>query len=482
MKKTLLVLISILLLWLGATAWIGAQVAPEAQRYAAWLSERYAPPGYRFEANVTEGGLVRSTVRLALADTAGAAKHPPVPALTAKVTHGPVWFSGGAGAGLARIETEQSYRDYRDILRQNALKIEPEDGAIHTIARIGFDGRVHAEGKADAFVLKDLREPTQLTVAPIDFSGDWEPYTLIGEYRAHTASVKGLRGPGAPLFEIEELQSAAHIDARLSSWVYAGGGSVQAARMRLHDEQGHILEMIPRLAFAIAPEANGTVGVTYRADLNVTSGAQLPIKGLHTEMALHGVSRDGLDTLLAKIRQWQSEQVTLERELAVSVHQPEKLSKAMIAMQEWQKEVTRQGQAAMVGMLVPGQTALQLRWRLETDHARHNDLNATVRLLGPLPQGSDPAVVLERLVKQYPRYIELDLSATFGTHLLEDLGSTGRLYITWVGLARSQGYLNCTNGQCSTTIHYRPDTLTINGQSMPKLLLMIKMMSFGGFF
>jgi len=481
MKKAILVFVPVLLLWLGATAWIGARVAPEAEHYAAWLSERYAPPGYRFEANVTGGGVTRSTVRLALTDAVGAAKHSPVPAVTAEVTHGPVWFSGGAGAGLARIETEQSYRDYRDILQQNRFMIEPEDGKISTTARIGFDGRVHAEGRADGFVLKEIRGATQVAVAPVRFSGVWEPYTLVGDYQVHTALVKGSKGPGEPLFAIEGLQSTAHIDARLSHWVYTGGGSVQAARIRLHDGQGNAMEAVPRLAFAIAEEANGTVGITYRADLNVSPGGQLPLRALHTEMTLHGVARDGLDTLLAKIRQWQREQVRLEQALTAATHDPEALSKAMIAMQEWQKEVMSQGQAVMVAMLVPGQTALQLRWRIETEHARENDLNATVRLLGPLPKG-EPVMVLNRLVTQYPRYFGLDISATFGTRLFEDLGSTGQLYATWVALARSQGYLNCTNGQCGTTVHYRPDALTINGRSMPKLLLMIKMMSLGGFF
>ena len=481
MKKTLLVLISILLLWLGATAWIGAQVAPEAQRYAAWLSERYAPPGYRFEANVTERGLLRSTVRLALAETSGGAKHPPMPAVTAEVTHGPVWFSKGLGAGLARIETQQRYRDYREILRRNHLAIEPENGAVHTVARIGFDGRVHARSRADAFVLKDLREPTQLVVDPAVFSGEWEPYTLIGNYRAHTASVKGLKSPGEPLFAIEDLHSTAHIDARLSTWVYTGGGSVQAARMRLYDEQNRPIDLLPRLTFAITPEANRTVGITYRADLELLSGSQLPLKALHTETTLHGIARNGLERLLEKLRTWQREQVRLERELAASVHRPEQLSKAMIAMQEWQKEVAREGQTALAELPVPGQTALQLRWRLETGHAPYNELNATLRLLDTLPQG-DGARRLEMLKRDVLDYIELDLSATFGTRLTEDLGSSGRLWITWINLGRSQGYLTCSAGQCRGGLLYRPDRLTINGRSMPKLLWMIKMMRIGGFF
>jgi len=466
---------------LGMQGYIRAQVAPQTQRYTEWMNSRYAPVGYRFEANVTEQSLGHSALHVALRSTDPQDTDPTPPKITATVTHGPVWFGDGIGAGLARIEAVQRYRDYQALLRRENLVITPETGEVRTVARIGFDGKVHAEGTSDAFVLKDLRTSTQFSVEKVTFSGSWEPYTLVGNYRARTSAIRAMRTAKKPLFEMDDVVSEAHIDSRISPWLYEGGGLFRAAQIHLYNEKGEKLEAVPRLAFAIHGEANDTIAIRYQADLNVTGGAQVPLRALHTEVSWHGIARSGLEAMLKGLRRWQSEQLELERKLAAATGKPEKLSAALLAMQQWQKQVAREAQEALLKMLVPGKTTMQMRTRIATDHAPMNEINATVRLLDTLPQG-DAETVLRHLVTQYPRYIGLDLSVAFGTHLLNDLGSTGQGYTTWMKMAQAQGYLRCQQGICRSTLHYRPDALTINGTAMPKLLLMIKMMSLGGFF
>jgi len=233
-KKWIFFLAAVGVIWLGSTWYIGRQVAPQMERYLQNVQTHFAASnGLTYRAKILRQGFFTSTVRIDLNASLPAYRKlldtlpPESRHATLEIEHGPIFFRHGLGLGLARVRNSQRYAKYQKLLEGLDLDLHPAQGAIHTIATVSFDQKVHLRARGDALALQNTDgSPLTTRVAPYTIQADFDPETFVGACRMIIPSIKANKATKArasqtgtsaqsdrPLLVARDLTMQCRIDA-----------------------------------------------------------------------------------------------------------------------------------------------------------------------------------------------------------------------------------------------------------------------------
>jgi hypothetical protein len=285
------------------------------------------------------------------------------------------------------------------------------------------------------------------------------------------------------LFKLEGVRIDANMTRRLSKYLIAGEGMFRADALHLNSPEGNTpLVLRPQMKMEMHEEANGTIGVSEGIDLHVIKGAfpgsATLIRSVGASFALQGLDRAALDRMFEMMRTWQEKQTELLQRLEKHPEDPETMAKLM-ALDE---TIQREGAQRLLALLRVKRTALNLHLEAARGEANEtNEINATMRLIAPPPKGK-PVAALQKMVARLPQYISLDANASLSSAFVQSLGPIGIRYTAMLEAGRKQGFVTRRNGRYTSSLHYTPTELILNGTPMPQVLMMVKMMGIGGLF
>jgi hypothetical protein len=282
----------------------------------------------------------------------------------------------------------------------------------------------------------------------------------------------------------QKVVMEANVDAPLSPLLSTGAAHLRADAITIEaDELPEPLQVAPHLAVRVMAEENATIGAIERLDLRIESG-RLPepwasVRSVGFQIGAHGLDRQGIEAFLRQMRDWEQRQLSLAHRLDTHPNDPQQLAEAMALQRQMQDQSADMMRKVLrVGV---SRWVVQARARSATPQQRLNELNASVRLIAPLPAGKGVAA-LQRWMRSLSRYVALDAQATVEADALRALGSVGSKYLTLLKAIHKQGFVAFHDGLYTASLHYTPSELVLNGKSMPKLLWMIRMMGVGGLF
>jgi hypothetical protein len=491
MKKFFSFLILIAVLWAGATTWIGRQFPQALQKYIDQLNEQMRPSGIRYTIASIDKGWFGSEVAIAVEPLdAGTQKlfetiPDPLRRLRWHVTYGPIFVRGGLGTGVAHLTSTIEYAPLRPLFAQSGFELDTAEGRLVFDATVGFDRDVTLHGTSDRIVMRDREANATFTVAPSTFGGKWNPWSYVGTYFMKTPTMRWERPAERISLEAEGVRFAADMDERLSRNLMSGEGGFTIDRLRIRSpKQTEPLMLIPTFSAYLHAEDNGTVAFGEELKVRIAEGA-LPgsaaaIRSLGVSVKLNGLAQDAVDAFLNKSREWQRKQFALINRLGQTPGDAAALAELM-ALNE---TVQREAEQIAVSLLRPKRTALDVHLAASNDPSagdETNALDATMRLIAPLPKGQ-PRAALQQLIRTLPQYVSLDANATLATRFVQSLGPVGIRYTAMLEAAVKQGFVTRRNGRYTSSLHYTPTELILNGTPMPQVLMMVKMMGIGGLF
>jgi len=490
MTKLFSLLIALVMLWLGATWYIGKHVGPQVQQYLQGINGRFADRlGFRYDLKPVEKGFFVSTYDLeANATLPSSAKTPNLSSalrhVRLQVEHGPLFFLHGLGFGLARVTSEQSFDTYAKVFEPAGITIQPKTGAIHTRGTLSFFRQLHLRVQGDAFALVHQEDNRSTRIAPITLSADIDPRISVGVYRIDTPSMDVLAAhEKVPLLQIKDMHVSGHMDGMLPGGLFLGDMMVEASHVHLHPPKDDAIDLAPRFEFALHSEGNGTVGLDYNSAVRVLSGSlpEMAVSIVSAEEKLHlgGLSQQGLESFYRQMRQLQQDQIRLYNAMMAQGNTLEVMAKSLVELQSLQKKMQTVMLRSLGEMLLPNRSTLSLHVAVGTRNNPDNHVEATLRLIEPLPRG-DARAIQRTLLTKAPQLFTLDAETRFGKTFLQEFGPEGIRLNAILALAMKQGFVGEEQGAFASSLHYTPQSLIINKKAMPQLLMMVKMMGVKG--
>jgi len=493
MKKFFSFLILILILYLGATAWIGSRVEPYAQKYVQMINTRFGSrSGLHYRIRQIEHGFWTTTLQVDINLT-----HPLYAAwlnernasfrsVTLEVEHGPLFFRHGPGAGLASVYAVQKLDDLAAPLGEAGVKLRSAKNRLHSLARIAFDRHVSMELRVDPFALVDQKNQMLSDFGSITLTTHLDPWKFVGEYHAAIPYVRfrPLSAAETPV-QIEGLSLQGHMRQMLGPTLFLGEATLAAEHLQLKEKESHLdVDLAPRFFFGLQSDGNGTLNMDYDAAFRLRGGQfpdpLTPIRSARERLRIGGLSEEGLTKLYALIGRFQKKQIALYGAMIQAKNDPEALAKSLLKLQTFQQKMQEELLRAGARTLIAGKSDLRLHLKLATERNPENTFDVRLRLIKTLPQ-NDPVKIRRALTQKIPDYFSLDANSSMGIDFLREFGPMGIQYDAMLALAIKQGFVEKKEGRYVASLHYAPDKLIINHRNMPQLLMMIKMFSSGWF-
>ena len=489
MKKVIGLVTIVVALWLGATAYIGSQIEPFAQKYMSKTNKMYKSFGIKYDINITEKSFFSSKARISIEYTDQVMKQMMQAFgqtdMEYEIEHGPLLFKNGFAFGAARMTSDISLRKYlgtaKEFQELFSSMIQDKDIKINSSILITLYKQMIFEGTSTAFHI-NTPEGLKIAVSPISMTGDFDIETMAGRGLFQVSSID--------VIDTNNIDNNMHsknilmdidIEKMLSAGLFLGDMSLKIEELALSLDTN-----AEKISFAFSPAIYGSMSqdsddgsielvynLQYRHLNGDTPKNMIPVQEADIMLQWSGLGLAGLEALGKWSQDMQTTQATIFASMDENSTDPEAMAKAMLALQEMQKQTPKNIVEILKQVLIKNKTSLSIKGNLYTKDSNDNLVDMRLTYIADDLKG-DYKEILKQFKQNMLNMLTLDAELSLDETLLNHIPS-GDFAKASLKQFETQGLVKKENNTYKTKLHYKPNSLRINDKDMPQMLQMLQM-------
>ncbi len=477
-KKILVSVALISMVWVATTAYIGSNTEKHLNSYISKSNKIYENSGMKISLTSFNKGFLSSQAKLSVdiidpkikKELEKFLKFPIV--INYEIENGPILAKNGLAIGASRIH---SIMNINELLTKNKELKEfiKKDIIVDTTMLINFNNEVEYESKSNQIIANIDNDI--YTIAPLEAKGKMNMQTFIGNLNLVSKSIKGdLANKGE--VKLENITLNADITKFFDNGFYLGDFDFNVDKFNVANPNfpQEIKNAKVKMFMKLDQNSSDTVDMNLGMKLNIgdtkLSNQYNFAKELNFNYGINGGKLTAWLSFQKKMKDIQQQQTNIIQKLSL-VKTREEQMKVFEELREAQLEIQNKMALLFANFLVKDQTEFTLQADVIDTLNNKSNASCNIKYIGDKELPKTAKELKAKFQQELLNWITLNIDINLQKSLVNKLPQEIKNQLS---MAIMTGMLKDNNSSYEFNANYVPTKLMVNGQDKSSMLLLLK--------